>query len=472
MTRRFMAGVGVALALASGACSSKVDVVGGDGTDADVVDSGSTADTGAPIDTAPPPSSTPTLGDACSKPGALSCNGLGQKLQLLCDGTKWVANGTCSGQQICDTRPGSTLGSCQDPLCAEGDKICTGAKLQKCGPDRFSYVDEATCDTAALCHGKEGLCEKPACAVGEYACFGDALVKCNADRTLLLLDKDCPPGLCDATAGDCRVCTAGAKDCVGTSPRLCDATGHWTTLSPCAGSTPVCTAGVCESGSCTAGDLRCNGDALEKCNASSTGWDNVKTCGAGLCDLTAKDCVECKAGSSDCLVKRPRSCVSGHWVSAAADCSGATPYCEAGACVASPTTTFKYPTISALTSSGTLGLGGGGKFNAKGSWLEDGKSGRSAAMSQMDLDITMSDAMDPKWCAGAVLSWDVYLSDKVIGSYSFSATGADHRIVKTFTFAPILPRGSLIDIKIVSTTDVCTGGGSWNWYPGGTVTVK
>ena len=79
-----------------------------------------------------------TLGDPCSKSGELACAGHAQKLMLLCDGSKWVSNGVCPLQQICDTRPGLTAGSCQDPVpqCLghqPGDGVCEGANRIVCG---------------------------------------------------------------------------------------------------------------------------------------------------------------------------------------------------------------------------------------------------------------------------------------------------------------------------------------------------
>src|SRR3990167_10869545 len=66
------------------------------------------------LDTEEPPN-TIGLGAACNHAGALGCSGSGQKLQLLCDGARWVQNGVCPGSTVCDARPGPTLGSCQEP---------------------------------------------------------------------------------------------------------------------------------------------------------------------------------------------------------------------------------------------------------------------------------------------------------------------------------------------------------------------
>ena len=279
-------------------------------------------------------SATATLGDPCTTPGALACNGKAQKLQLLCDGSKWVANGTCPGQQVCDPRPGPTQGSCQDPapgcgdkspgqaycdgvvrhmcsddlltetsatcksgayctagtadkcaLCLDGESTCDGPSLKVCAPDHQSFIAKDTCATSALCVPGEDVCRAPTCAVGAYQCSGDTLQTCNDGRNGWNDVKTCGAGLCDAASKSCFDCAPGSKQCVGSTPQSCDATGHWTGSTPCAAPTPVCAAGVCEAGICAAGDYRCSGDELQTCDASYESWDAVTTCGAGLCEI-------------------------------------------------------------------------------------------------------------------------------------------------------------------------------------------
>lgn len=106
------------------------------------------------------------LGQPCSPTGSLACEGNEQKLQLLCDATgRWVANGTCSGSQLCDTAPGMNAGTCQDPVpqCAGQDPgfmFCIpsgGPELETCGPD---LVTVTTMDCPAACaNGKCVACE-------------------------------------------------------------------------------------------------------------------------------------------------------------------------------------------------------------------------------------------------------------------------------------------------------------------------
>lgn len=320
----------------------------------------------------------PTLGGACSVPGALACQGTAQKLQLLCDGAKWVSNGVCAGDLICDPRPGPTAGSCQSPACKAGTTRCDGAGLLKCGADlltetrtdclteehckqavggicaqclaweakcdgavllrcfgaRQKLTPKDTCATPELCDAASATCRTPACDAGAFRCTGDNLEQCNVGRTAFEPVKVCPADLCDAAGRECDECKVGAADCVGDTPRSCDATGHWKPLAACSGSTPLCKAGACTAAACAVGEYRCNVNNLEVCNSTRTAFDPVLTCLPGLCDLVGKECDECTSGAADCVGNTPRACDStGHW-KALATCSGTTPLCKSGVCSA------------------------------------------------------------------------------------------------------------------------------------------
>jgi len=349
---------------------------GGGVSGSPVADGGT--DGGADGDPATDAATGPTLGAPCTNAGELGCQGVGQKLQLLCDGTKWVSNGVCSGEEVCDPRPGSTLGSCQKPACAAGVDTCEGAWLTKCdadlltkmrtdctsaehckqavggvcakclaseakcegavlmtcSSDRQSLVMKETCATPELCDALTAACKPAACATEEHRCSGNILEKCNAARSAFDPVMVCAAGLCDATGKECDECTPLAVDCVGKTPRTCDSTGRWKPGTACSGSTPVCRAGTCVPGACSSGDHRCTGDILEQCNSELTGFDPVRVCPPGLCDATGKECDECKSGTAECIGETPRACDStGHWRTLTA-CSGSTPLCRSGVCSA------------------------------------------------------------------------------------------------------------------------------------------
>jgi len=197
-------------------------------------------------------SATSTLGSPCSTPGALGCNGHAQKLQLLCDGSKWVSNGVCPGQQVCDTRPGTTAGSCQDPLgvCVgktPGASFCDGAVRQTCGPDLLTLISHPCVDAEHCATGVGPDCAK-VCTAGAYRCNIDTLELCTASGGGYDPVKICPPGGCDSIRKTCVECKSGDKGCEGNTPHACDSAGHWKLLDPCVAPTPKCLDGLCVAG--------------------------------------------------------------------------------------------------------------------------------------------------------------------------------------------------------------------------------
>jgi formylglycine-generating enzyme len=162
---------------------------------------------------------------ACSTAGELNCGGHAQQLRLRCDGTSWVSNGVCPGEQRCDTRPGATLGTCQDPvpLCvgqAPGAHLCDGSRQTECGPDLVSVTS-----------------------------------------------VDCP-FVC--SAGNCAgECKPGDKQCSGTSVQTCQSSGEWDTGAACPSSAPLCQNAQCVGRSCDGVAPTCGPSGNATCCASS-----------------------------------------------------------------------------------------------------------------------------------------------------------------------------------------------------------
>ena len=93
--------------------------------------------------------------------------------------------------------------------------------------------------------------------------------------------QGCTGGVCNATVS----CTPGAQRCLADVVQVCNGVGSaWLFDQACAGG---CGGGMC-LGSCNAGDVRCNGSALETCGSTHT-WSTSQTCTLG-CRLDA--CVE------------------------------------------------------------------------------------------------------------------------------------------------------------------------------------
>ncbi len=168
MRLRFI-GACVAVAGACGiavACGSDSDAHGSSGTGGDAGAAG-----------AGPGSGVAAIGEPCAEPGALACAGNFQEVGLICgaDGT-WEVNTTCSGDQICDTRAGTDVGTCQDqdPNCLgrdPGTLVCFDDNVYECGVDNITVELVGPCD---------GVCTVDGCQQAD-PCPTDTFVNCAND---------------------------------------------------------------------------------------------------------------------------------------------------------------------------------------------------------------------------------------------------------------------------------------------------
>lgn len=472
-------------------------------------------------DAGPPPSGN-VVGAPCSPAGALACQGAGQKLQLLCDGSKWISNGVCAGDQVCDPRPGPTLGSCQTPKCS-GANVCEAAVLVTCAADQLTVVREE-CATKEHCRqAVRGVCAK--CLSWSAKCEGAALYRCSGDRQNLEFRETCASAAqCDALGGTCKAaeCVPGAHRCVGDALEECNPTGSaYYLVTTCGPGACDAAAGACKV-ACAAGDHRCSGDVLEKCDATLSSFEPVSVCLPGRCDAANRECDDCKPGAAECFGEMPRACDSaGHWKSLA-PCTG-TAKCVGGVCVTPPMMTCTsghvrctgdaletcradglgyeltktcdpgwcnaalkgcipptmmgstFPASTSITwnpyaGMGTLGSGGGMIHFTSGAYVED-KLARALPVTKLDVNFRMYDGTSTM-CAVGTLTWAVKLNGVEVGKYSWvGGTLSDRIVVQSYTFPPIAPIDGTIKIRYEATSTVCSGGGSWNWYPGGTAAM-
>jgi hypothetical protein len=116
-----------------------------------------------------------------------------------------------------------------------------------------------------------------------------------------------------------------------------------------------------------------------------------------------------------------------------------------------------------------LGAGGGASCYVAGErvWETFTGTGLSSTVSaQWDFD--MSNYTDP----GTTNTFDVLINGIVIGNYQFTSVlyGVDLSFDLPFSFPAIA--GDAYTLEIVATSTVPAGAGSYNWYPGGTVTLS
>lgn len=242
---------------------------------------------GAPVDAGP----EPVLNGPCSTVGALNCVGHAQKGMMMCDGSKWVPNGACSGTLLCDTTPGTSQGTCVAPIanCANqqpGYSYCTSNTKVTCGPDLVTVSGE-TCPyvcTAGQCAGE--------CVPSSRDCNGKIPLSCATNGSWLsgtACTGDCNKGTCCSTSAP----TNCAGTCVDLQTSNSNCGGCGTVCSTTGGKS--CRAGLCE---CPAGMTDCNGTCVSlttsstNCGACGNACAAGRTCQASVCG--------CPAGTLEC----------------------------------------------------------------------------------------------------------------------------------------------------------------------------
>lgn len=117
---------------------------------------------------------------------------------------------------------------------------------------------------------------------------------------------------------------------------------------------------------------------------------------------------------------------------------------------------------------GTLGAGGGGIHYVAGDYIEKTFTGTglaNATSSHWVFD--MSDFT----ASNVTNSFDVFINGTTVGSYSFNGGGGRNEHFDLIFNHPAPVLGDTYTLKIVATSTVYPGGGSWNWFPGGQVTL-
>ena len=260
-------------------------------------------------------------GQGCDPPNALACAGHAQKVVLFCSPETglWTALQTCTGQTLCDSRPGATQGTCQEPVAqcigqAPGASVCDGTTLIECGPDLVTS-EQVQCDAVCV----DGACAG-ACEPGSRGCSGKVPQACDGQGKW---QSEAPCAYVCTGAGQCEgECEPGERQCQGNVPQTCNASGQWESGAACAN---VCSSGNCVS-ACTEGEEQCNGSAPQTCVSGEwqAGESCPYVCAAGECTG------QCVPNDKQCSGQVPQTCDgAGQWQSGGA-CSYA---CDAGQCV-------------------------------------------------------------------------------------------------------------------------------------------
>jgi formylglycine-generating enzyme required for sulfatase activity len=206
-----------------------------------------------------------TCSGVCA-PGSKDCNGLTPR---TCDSTgAWQSGAPCA--YVC------SAGACSG-VCTPNDKKCNGQVPQTCTA-AGQWQDGTACPyvcTAGTCAG--------ACSAGAKQCNGLVPQTCNAQGTWddgAACTYACQNGSCTGT------CVPGTKQCNGLVPQSCDANGQWLSAPAC--QDQACVGGVC-TGACTPDSKQCAGSTPQTCDGAGV-WQNgtpcsgsKPMCSAGLC---------------------------------------------------------------------------------------------------------------------------------------------------------------------------------------------
>ena len=121
------------------------------------------------------------------------------------------------------------------------------------------------------------------------------------------------------------------------------------------------------------------------------------------------------------------------------------------------------------TGTGPLGAGGGGVHFIAGDDLTQTFLGTGLASATSSHWVF---SMDDYTSGGVLNTFDALINGIVVGGFSFVGDGVGSTIVPfdlLFLHAPIA--GDAYTLRMVATSTVPPGLASWNWFPGGTVTL-
>jgi formylglycine-generating enzyme required for sulfatase activity len=242
-----------------------------------------------------------------------------------CSGGAANTVGTCGATNTCSYACDATHKSCTTggpciPIggcCTSAE--CTGGTTGTMGTCGATNTCSYACDATHRSCTAGGPCIPNANCCGDGDCTGNVANECQykgclADTTCGVKNKpntsSCSSGtgMCDGN-GACIVCSAGQYKCAGSVLQKCNTTRtgfdqvfDCVTANMCNPSGPSCY-------SCSAGEYKCTGSLLQKCNTARTGFDQVFDCvTANLCNPSGPSCYSCSAGEYKCTGSLLQQC--------------------------------------------------------------------------------------------------------------------------------------------------------------------
>jgi CarboxypepD_reg-like domain len=254
----------------------------------------------------------PSCLDQCTD-GNTQCSG--QQVQTCSQQasgcTDWDAPTNCAGGKPCVN---GACPTCTDD-CSVNDTQCVGVQEASCeigGDGCFHWGTATDCANGKDCIGDACPTCVDACSEGATQCSGQQVQTCDMQSngcTAWSAAANCPNnGICqgDACVGSC---TVGELQCNGSLLEVCNATQQWQTQQICAQTCDAATLACSTDTACTPAQRRCNGDQVQVCNSTGTAWLTTQTCAVacsqGLCTGA------CTAGERRCNGNNPEECNAG-----------------------------------------------------------------------------------------------------------------------------------------------------------------
>ena len=243
------------------------------------LDAGQTVDAG--LDAA-------STASVCEPAGAFRCNPEQPAVLEVCDPETvlgWTEYLRCAAPQLCDADRGECLS------CEPGASRCDGWRLQRCDATGSHWELQAECHTEDHCNSTEERCLH--CLGGQGFCADANFVSCNANQDGLEAITCESADLCNVASMGCRQCFPDEYQCSGNDLMRCDEEHTWQRQDTCeteflcsktlevladdAQASAECLAPVCE-----AGEFRCNPDnpaVLQGCPPSRDRFETIDVCG-------------------------------------------------------------------------------------------------------------------------------------------------------------------------------------------------
>jgi hypothetical protein len=199
--------------------------------------------------------------------------------------------------------------------------VADGADVELAAPD----ADATAMDVVSVQDAGAGDASDAGAEVGPEAGDGPASETSSdaapGDATVAEASSDAPADVVTAA-----VCTPSAQQCLGNGVQTCNDAGQWGDAVPCVGS--PCVSGVCAGSDCLPG---CQGNSVESCDAGE--YTPPVPCVNQACINGACFGV-CAPGQVRCNGNTLEVCEAiGSW-GTLMTCSDAAPLCSDGGCVA------------------------------------------------------------------------------------------------------------------------------------------